>query len=232
MYNANASGILIGHPETKDSLAVVNNKLKEIINLQQKHPQALPFNVIMMGETLEEFEKFSLHEIAQLMKDQCTEMFKDIPDEFIKQALFIYEPKWITDSDDQLPPSPKLISRVTNKMRDFLTDRLSGEGFKVSLMYGEVSTPERAVEILADENLQGIMIGVASQSSTQLLEYVKAIQYAYDKRKIILVCNFKSLVLSESYQEYISALDIVPDNFTIYFAVPATDIRYLVKITT
>ena len=187
----------------------------------------------MIGETFKEFSKYSLHEIAQLLKDRCAEMFKDIPDEFIKQALLIYEPKWVTTSNEiekQLPPSPKLITRVTNKMRDFLTERLHSEGFKVSLMYGEVSSPERAVEILANENLQGLMLGSACKTSSQVLEFVKAIQFAYNKRKIILVCNFKSYMLSESYQEYLSALAIVPDNFTVYFVPPATGISHLVQL--
>jgi len=233
LFQASASGILIGHPETGDDLQTVNRKVKEIIALQKIHPEALPFNVIMMGETFKEFSKHSLHEIAQLLKDRCAEMFKDIPDEFIKQALLIYEPKWVVSSKDiekQLPPSPKLITRVTNKMRDFLTERLGGEGFKVSLMFGEVSSPERAVEILANENLQGLMLGPACKTSSQVIEFVKAIQKAYNKRKIILVCNFKSFELSESYQEYLSAFAIVPDNFTIYFVPPATEIKQLVQL--
>ncbi len=233
LFQANASGILIGHPETDDDLQTINKKIKEIITLQKNHPEALPFNVIMIGETFKEFSKYSLHEIAQLLKDCCAEMFKDIPDEFIKQALLIYEPKWVTTSNEiekQLPPSPKLITRVTNKMRDFLTERLHSEGFKVSLMYGEVSSPERAVEILANENLQGLMLGSACKTSSQVLEFVKAIQFAYNKRKIILVCNFKSYMLSESYQEYLSALAIVPDNFTVYFVPPATGISHLVQL--
>ena len=115
-------------------------------------------------------------------------------------------------------------------MRDFLTERLHSEGFKVSLMYGEVSLPKRGVEILANENLQGLMLGSACKTSSQVLEFVKAIQFAYNKRKIILVCNFKSYELAESYQEYLSALAIVPDNFTIYFVPPATGITKLVQL--
>ncbi|NHJ04283.1 MAG: hypothetical protein EAX90_05635 [Candidatus Heimdallarchaeota archaeon] len=233
LFRANASGILIGHPETNDDLQIVNKKIKEIISFQKNHPDALPFNVIIIGETFKEFSTYSLHEIAQLLRDRCFEMLKNIPNDFIKQALLIYEPKWALSSNEiekQLPPSFKLITSVTNKIREYLVERLSSEGFKVSLMYGEVSSPERAVEILANKNLQGLMLGSASKTSSQVLEFVKAIQYAYNKRKVILVCNFKSYELSESYQDYISALSIVPDNFTLYFVPPATDIRQLVEL--
>ena len=64
-------------------------------------------------------------------------------------------------------------------MRDYLVEKFSGEGYKVSIMYGEVSTPERAVEILKNENLQGLMLGDACKTSSQVMEFVKAIQQAY-----------------------------------------------------
>ncbi|MHA1221435.1 MAG: triose-phosphate isomerase [Candidatus Heimdallarchaeota archaeon] len=233
LFQANASGTLVGHPETDDTLQTVNKKINEIISLQETHPSALPFNVIMLGETFEEFSSNSLYDIAQLLKGRCSEIFNDIPAEFIKRALLIYEPKWAVNPNDpaqQLPPSPKLITQVTNKMRDFLTDRLGSDGLKVSLMYGEVSTSDRAVEILANENLQGLMLGAACTTSDQVLDFVKAIQFAYNKRKIILVCNFKSFELAESYHDYLSALAIVPDNFTIYFASPATAINHLCEL--
>ena len=230
LHYAKASGILFGHPATKDDLELLNKKINCIIDYQGNYPEALPFNVIMLGETFEEFSNNSLMEISLLMKNRCNELFENIPDDFIKKALLIYEPKWAVNPNDpekNLPPSEKLISRVTNKMRDFLTERLGIEGNKVSLMYGEVSSPERAVEILANENLQGLMLGSACKSKKQLMEIIKALQFHYDKRKIILVCNFKSFILEENYQSFLETLAIVPDNFTIYFAPPATDIRYL-----
>lgn len=233
IFRANASGALIGHPDINDSLESINLKIKKIISLQQSYPNALPYNVIMLGESLEEFSNNSLLEIAQLIADQCSKAFKDIPDDFIKRTLLIYEPKWAGDSlksNNLLPPSMKLITRVTNKMRDFLNERLGPNGLKVSLMYGEITSPERAVEVLANENLQGLMLGSACSSADQILDIVKALQYTFDKRKIILVCNFKSMDLTEKYQEYLSALAIVPDNFSIYFAPPISDIRYLVDL--
>ena len=97
-------------------------------------------------------------------------------------------------------------------------------------MYGEINSPERAVEILADPNLQGIMIGDFCKTPDQILEVIRAIQYAYDDRKIILVCNFKNYILEDNYQKYIEALAIVPDNFTIYFAPPATEIKTILEL--
>ena len=230
LHKANASGILLGHPATNDDLELLNKKINGIIEYQKEYPEALPFNVIMLGETFEEFSNNSLMEISLLLKSRCHELFENIPDDFIRKALLIYEPKWAVNADEpdkNLPPSEKLITRVTNKMRDYLTDRLGLEGNKVSLMYGEVSTPERAVEILANENLQGLMLGSSCKSKKQLMEIIKALQLHFDKRKIILVCNFKSFILEESYQSFLETLAIVPDNFTIYFAPPSIDIRFL-----
>jgi triosephosphate isomerase len=230
LFQANAAGTLVGHPEVNDDLQIVSMKIKEIIALQEKYPQALPYNVIMLGETYQEFTDNPIQEIALLIKNRCVEIFNNIPDEFIKQALLIYQPKWgINQSGQQLPPSPKLITRVTNKMREFLNERLGPGGLNVSLMYGEVATSERAVEILANENLQGIMLGDACRTVSQVVDIIKAIQYAYEKRKIIIVCNFKIFSIN-NYQEYISALNIFPDNYTIYFVPPATEIKYLTEL--
>ena len=158
LFKVNASGTLIGHPEINEDLQKSSDKIEKIIALQNHYPSALPFNVIFIGEDFTEFSNFSLSEIAQLMKDRCFELFKNIPDEFIRRMLLIYEPKWIACSNrnqDVLPPSTKMISRVTNKMRDFLLERVGSVGYNVSLMYGEITTSERAIEILANENLQG-----------------------------------------------------------------------------
>lgn len=232
LYKAKVSGIIIGHPDTGEDIPAINKKLKEIISLTEKQPDALPFNVIMLGESLEEFNNNSLYDIALMLKEQCSTIFTDIPDSFIKQTLLIYEPKWLSNTDRSNPnllPSPKLITQITNKMRDFLVERLGPDGFKVSLMYGEVSSPERAVEILKNENLQGLMLSSACNTVNKLLDIIKAIQYAYDKRKLILVCNFKSYEIRD-YKEYIDTLDIFPDNFTIYFAPPYTELKSLSKL--
>ncbi|NHJ48779.1 MAG: triosephosphate isomerase [Asgard group archaeon] len=233
LFHANAFGTLIGHPEIGDDLPTVSKKIQDIISLQEKHPDALPFNVVMLGESYKEFSDNSLQDIALLIKNRCSTIFNDIPDVFIKNVLLIYQPKWGINQTgvEQLPPSVKLITRVTNKMRDFLSERLGPAGLNVSLMYGEISSPTRAVEILANENLQGLMMGSACRTTEQVIDIVKAIQFAYEKRKIILVCNFKAFNLEESYQEYIDALNIVPDNFTFYFVPPATDITKLVELT-
>ncbi|NHJ87609.1 MAG: hypothetical protein FK734_19265 [Asgard group archaeon] len=233
LHKANASGVLIGHPDIKDNIKNIELKLKEIISLQNQYPNAVPYNVIMLGESFEEFSNNSLTEIAQLIKKRCSDIFQDIPDNFIKKALLIYEPKWDekdVKGQEYHPPSPKLITRVTNKMRDFLIERLGPVGLNVSLMYGEVNSPERAVEVLSDINLQGLMLGASCKTPDQILEFIRAIQYVYDNRKIILVCNFKNYELKNSYQEYIEALAIVPDNFTIYFAPPATEIKTVLEL--
>jgi hypothetical protein len=191
------------------------------------------YNVLILGESFEEFSNNSLYEIAQLIKDRCNTIFQNIPDKFIKNALLVYEPRWSvnpTIQGKQHPPSPKLISQVTKKMRSYLIERLGPTGQKVSIMFGEVTSPERAVEVLRDENLQGLMLGSSCTTTKQLLEIIKSLQQAFDNRKIILVCNFKTFDLAESYQDYLDALAIVPDNFKIYFAPPATEIKSLIQL--
>ncbi|HUT81419.1 MAG TPA: triose-phosphate isomerase [Candidatus Bathyarchaeia archaeon] len=230
LFKAHVSGVFIGHPEIDNDLSIINQKLKNIISLRHNHPTALPFNVIFIGETLEEFSNNSLLEIAQIVRDNCQKIFLDIPNDFIKQSLLIYEPRWITyqtDNQNTLPQSQKLITRVTTKLRDFLTEKLGPAGLNISLMYGEVSSPERAIEILSDENLQGIILGPACSSAEYVLDFVKALQHAFNKRKFIIICNLKTAEPSEGYQAYLSSLAIIPDNFTIYIAPPLTEIKAL-----
>jgi len=233
LFKAQAAGVLIGHPELNDEPWLINRKIKDIISLQKVYPSSLPFNIVFVGETQDEFSNNTLLEIAQIVRNRCQVVFQDIPIDFIKRSLLIYEPRWITNQvniQNPLPQSQKLITRVTNKLRGYLSERLGPAGLNVSLMYGEVSTPERAVEILSDENLQGIILGPASSSADYVLTYVKALQHAFDDRKFILICNLKTAEPPEGYLAYFSALAIVPDNFTIYLATPFTEIKTLVEL--
>jgi triosephosphate isomerase len=100
---------------------------------------------------------------------------------------------------------------------------------KVPLIYGGRSTPERAEQILIDESIAGFILGSAGNTIEKTLTIVQAMKKRRPDNKKVLHLNFKAYNLTDSYEDYIRALNDLDDSFDIYISPPYTDI-YLLKI--
>jgi len=224
IFKAGASGVVLGHSESGDDPEIINKKLRTIV---EKKAANLLLNelVILIGESWDEFENLSIKEVAGVIKNNCEIIFKDIPEELLEQAVLGYEPKWgsrESGRDDMPPPEPALISACVKAIKDFIKEKYN---FDLYVVYGGRSTTERTLEIMKDENINGLILGSACNTVEKTLQIVEAMKKAQPEKIKILICNFKAYDLPDSYEKYCCELNKLSEDFIIYLSPTYTDIR-------
>ena len=225
ILRAGAQGVILGHSEAGDGPETVHKKLLSLIGQKV----GLKKLVILVGEGWDEYENSGREpgKIAKLVEGKCERIFSGVPEGFLKEAIIGYEPKWGSKGsgrDDASPPQPEVISACIGKMRDFFGEKY-GNRTKPGFIYGGRSTPERTEQILADENVDGLILGSACNTVEKTMEIARIMGKAGAGRKKVLVCNFKAYELQDSYGKYIDELGKLPEDFLILLAPPYTDIR-------
>jgi len=188
--------------------------------------------VILIGESWDEFENNKPEEVSLLMKEKCEIIFNGIPNDFIKKIIVGYEPKWGSRGsgrDDMPPPQPGLISACISEMRNFLNQKY-GNDTQCFFIYGGRSTPERTKQILADKNIDGLILGSACNTIKKTLDVAHTMNEVSTARKKVLVCNFKAYELSDPYEGYVDELSKLSEEFIVLLSPPYTDIQIVRNI--
>lgn len=143
---------LVGHSERRQYFGetdeVVNKKIKQL----QKYMET---TVLCVGETLEQYEA------GQTKKVLLEQLKKDLDGaHFLNQIVVAYEPVWAIGTGKT--PTKEEIGDTTQ----FLNETLySISGKKIPVLYGGSVKPNNIQEILAIENVDGVLVGGASQKA-------------------------------------------------------------------
>jgi len=227
LYKAGAQGVIVGHSEVGDEPQVVNKKLRSIIKIEREWGKRIFERVVVLvGENWGEFKGNTAEEVAGLVVEKCGQVFHEIPREFLSKVFLGYEPKWGSrgsGKDDAPAPNPEQISLCAKEMLRFVGE-MCGENTIPHFIYGGRSTPERTLEILKDENVNGLILGSACNTVKKTLDIANSMDKVC-KREKILVCNFKAYDLRDSYKEYVSELGRLPDDFEVLLAPAYTNIK-------
>lgn len=216
LTRAGAQGVILGHSEVDDTIEVVHAKLKTLIRRN-----ILPRTTVLVGETWGEFENHSTEQIATIVAKHLRYILTDIPPSNTSQLVIGYEPKWGSRGsgrDDMPPPQVETIKVACAALREIV-------GTAVPVIYGGRSTPERTAEILADENVEGLILGSACNTLAKTMEIVRAMEQTRPHTRKVLHANFKAYELTDDYARYIEALRKLDDTFLTYVSPPATDIQ-------
>ena len=81
------------------------------------------------------------------------------------------------------------------------------------------------MEILADRDVDGLILGSACNSVIKTLGIATTMQEVMGSRKKILHANFKAYELENSYSDYLSAFAELDDTFSIYLSPAYTDLK-------
>ena len=228
ILRAGSQGVILGHSEVGDSPETINKKLKSLV----KENLPLAKLVILIGESWDEFESNKPSDVALLMKHKCEIIFNGIPEELLEELIVGYEPKWgsrRSGRDDMPPPQPEVISACISEMRKFFVSHY-GTKVKPYFIYGGRSTPERTGQILADKNIDGLILGSACNSVKKTMDIARTMIDACGARSKVLICNFKAYELPDSYEDYADELGKLPDKFVILLSPPYTDIQIVRKM--
>ena len=233
IYSAGAEGVILGHSEVEDDIETVNKKLLTIAQSDQFKQGNAPHLTILIGESWEEFEQNSIQEVAEIIREKCEILFNGVPHDLLGNLILGYEPKWGSRGsgrDDMLPPQPDLISECVSAMENFIIQEY-GDLPNLLFVYGGRSTPERTLEILTDENIDGLILGSACNSIEKTLGIVNSLQEACGERKKVLICNFKAYNLENLYEEYVKELEKLDKSFVVVFSPPYTHINMVRNLT-
>jgi triosephosphate isomerase len=114
--------------------------------------------VLCIGETLDERDGGHLR---QVLERQLTAGLSDVPDATPAEAFAVaYEPVWAIGAGRVAGPQEILDAHAL--VRNFLKRRFIAQGNEIRILYGGSVKPENAGEIIALDNVNGVLVGGAS----------------------------------------------------------------------
>jgi triosephosphate isomerase len=144
--------VLIGHSERreifKESDADVNKKLRSALQFK-----LLP--VLCVGETLQEREA---GKTMAKIKNQLEKALQGVASSEIDKIVVAYEPIWAIGTG--LNASPAQAQEVHHFIKGICQNIAPGQNLKI--LYGGSVKPENSLELLAQEDISGVLVGGAS----------------------------------------------------------------------
>ena len=154
LKNVGAKYVIIGHSENRQ-----NGENNKLINLKIKSALKTGLKVIFcIGETLNEKRKKNTKKV---LNKQITEGLKKI--KYKKNILIAYEPVWSIGTG--LIPKPNELFEIINFIKK------NNKNSKV--LYGGSVNPKNIYELKSISNIDGYLIGGASQNSKKFIDIIK-----------------------------------------------------------
>ena len=126
--------------------------------------------IVCVGETLEERESNRYEEI---IKKQVITAFDEIDKDFWGHLVFAYEPVWAIGTGKTA--TPEQADEIHKFIRNIIAEK-AGEIISnaTSILYGGSVKPGNASEILAKNDIDGLLIGGASLQSGDFINIISA----------------------------------------------------------
>ena len=167
LKDLNVEYVILGHSERR----AYYNESDEFIN--EKVKSALKHNIkpiLCIGENLEQREKGITTDVV---KEQLLKDLKDLTKEEIVNVVIAYEPIWAIGTGKTA--TPEMAQEVHKFIRDLLTNLYSKEiADEVTIQYGGSMKPSNVVELLAQADIDGGLIGGASLEPESFKSLIEA----------------------------------------------------------
>ncbi len=155
--------VLVGHSERR----VLLREPDELIN--QKIHTALENRikpVLCIGEPLEVRDSGNTWPFLQTQLERALDK---VPQDLIENVVIAYEPLWAIGSGQ--PSSPDGAQAVHAQIRQFI-DTFSSSAAKLRILYGGSVKPENAQQLLAQPDIDGLLVGGASLKAKSFLDII------------------------------------------------------------
>jgi triosephosphate isomerase (TIM) len=147
-------GVVLGHSERRQLNGETDRELKE------KVPAALDAGlhpILCVGETEEERER---GDTERKLRHQVQEGLEKVPDERLGDVVIAYEPIWAIGTGKVA--TPEQAQEAVAFARALVGDRSQAAAERVLVVYGGSVKPDNAEEILAQQDVDGALVGGAS----------------------------------------------------------------------
>jgi triosephosphate isomerase len=165
-----ATYVIIGHSERRQMFAETDETVNKKVLAAFKHG-LIP--IVCCGETLEERESGKTNDIVGA---QVKKALAGLTVEQAKQVVIAYEPIWAIGTGKS--STAEDANEVCGHIRSILADVFSEEVAQaVRIQYGGSVKPENIREFLAQEHIDGALVGGASLDPKSFLQLVEAGQH-------------------------------------------------------
>jgi triosephosphate isomerase len=147
-------GVVLGHSERRADNGETDRAL------QEKVPAALEAGlvpILCVGETEEEREEGNMQ---RKLRYQVQEDLAALPDERLAEVVIAYEPIWAIGTGKVA--TPEQAHEAIAFVRALVGDRSEEAAQAIRLLYGGSVKPDNAAEILAQDDVDGALVGGAS----------------------------------------------------------------------
>jgi triosephosphate isomerase (TIM) len=161
------TNVIIGHSERRQYFGETD----DTVNLRLKTALEAGFTPICcIGEVLEEREAGATDDV---LRRQCTRAFHAVSAKKAAKLVIAYEPVWAIGTGKTA--TPVIAAEAHAVIRNEVT-RIFGEDFaaKLRILYGGSVKPDNASALMAEEEIDGALVGGASldpESFTAIVKY-------------------------------------------------------------
>ena len=164
---AGCTHVLIGHSERRHLFgeidSFINAKIKTALSVNLKP-------IFCIGETLTEREE---GRTEYVVKNQLKNGLLGIDNNYVEEFVIAYEPVWAIGTGKTA--SPAQANEVHSFIRGFLTDWYGKDiANSVYIQYGGSVKPENTRELLAQSEIDGLLVGGASIKLESFLKIIDA----------------------------------------------------------
>ena len=166
LQEAGCSAVILGHSERRHVMGETN----EMVNRKLKACLAaglLP--IVCVGELLEERNMGVTREVVER---QITKGLEGLSPEDVAKIVIAYEPVWAIGTGKTA--TPRQAEEVHHYVRKLITQK-SGEAVSQGLriLYGGSVSPDNVKELMAEEDIDGALVGGASLKVDSFIKIVR-----------------------------------------------------------
>jgi len=166
LREAGCEYVIVGHSERRgyfgETDEVVNRKVKALLDVGLKP-------ILCVGETLKEREEGKTFEVVEA---QVKGGLKDLEAGEVKELVVAYEPVWAIGTGRTA--TPHQAQEVQSFIRKLLGGLFGEVAREIRILYGGSVKPENIAELMAEEDIDGALVGGAS---LKVDSFVKIVRY-------------------------------------------------------
>jgi len=171
LLDVGAGAVIVGHSERREIFGETDDM---VARKATRAVEAGLLPIVCVGETKEERDAGGMWE---KVSGQVARVIEELGDAGGEGVVFAYEPIWAIGTGETATPEDA--QDAIGKIRDLLREAV-GDDFadSVRILYGGSVKPGNAAEIMAQQDVDGALVGGASLEVDSFVELVEAAQNA------------------------------------------------------
>ncbi|QQK81529.1 triose-phosphate isomerase [Salicibibacter cibi] len=161
--------VIIGHSERREMFNDTDERVNRKLHAALAHDMT---PIVCIGEKLEEREA---NRAGEVVRKQLEQALQGIGPEQVKGCVFAYEPVWAIGTGKS--SNPEEAGEMARTIRAYIRDQYGQSAAEaVRIQYGGSVNSENIAEYLADDDIDGALVGGASIKVDSFLALLEAAQ--------------------------------------------------------